>query len=144
MECNYAWKSKCKFLNKCLKPFLDACFTDYQMLNGVIINITMKILTPFHCQYQCVSTAGCIAFNFHKWYSQCTMLSSVLSVETDPYYMSAYLTNCNGTIGECYKNLMVNFCSDFFLLSKLQPFLIFILKYSFVINTIWKKIDRLN
>ena len=80
--------------------FSDACFTDHQVLNGVTINITMKILTPFHCQYLCGTTAGCVAFNFHKWYFQCTMLSSVSSPGTDPYYLSGYLTNCNGTIGE--------------------------------------------
>ncbi len=106
---NYEYK------NKAYDCSADACFTDYRLLNGVPINITIKISSPFHCKYMCDTTPGCIAFNYHKWYLQCTMLSSVSSNGIDPFYMSGYLTDCSGTIGMYFMYAFIHNCNRSFI-----------------------------
>ena len=83
----------------CFQYFLDSCFKDYTLYIGVVMLNPSYIASPYQCQYLCITTFNCVAFNFHKWYSQCTLLSSVSSNITDAIFISGFLTDCSGTIG---------------------------------------------
>ena len=42
---------------------------------------------------------GCVAFTYHKWYMQCSLLSALTSSTSDPYFMSSDSNNCGGAVG---------------------------------------------